>query len=344
MTSAAKRSAMIFGVTGQDGILLTELLLQEGYDVVGFGRQASILRNPRAQSLQSRIKFAFGDIRDPVSVGEAIETHRPVEIYNLAAQSSPASSWKLAVETGEVNALAAHRLFEAARRLQPSCRIYQASTSEMFGATLQSPQNELTPLSPLNPYAAAKIYAHQMARIYRDSYGLFITCGILFNHESRYRDMSYLTQKVAYGAACAKLELTTSPETNEQGEPIVKNGKLSLGNLTAARDWGYAGDYVRAMWQMMQLPTPEDFVIGTGVLRTVGELCEVSYRIVGEDWRAHVISDPRFFRPLETGPTVADSTKARDKLNWTPSTPFETMLTDMISAHLERLGATRGAR
>lgn len=333
-----KRSAMVFGVSGQDGILLAELLMQKGYEVVGFGRQDSILRNPRMQSLQSRIKFAFGDIRDPAAASDAIEMHQPAEIYNLAAQSRPASSWKLAVETGEVNALGAHRLFEAVRRLQPSCRIYQASTSEMFGRVLQSPQNESTPLLPLNPYAAAKVYAHQMARIYRESYGLFITCGILLNHESRYRDMRYLTQKVTYGAACAKLKLTTSPETNEEGEPIVKDGKLALGNLGAARDWGYAGDYVRAMWQMMQLPTPDDFVIGTGVLRTVGELCEVSYGIVGEDWRAHVVSDPRFLRPLETGPTVADASKARDKLGWAPSTAFEAILSDMISAHLERLG------
>jgi GDPmannose 4,6-dehydratase len=224
------------------------------------------------------------------------------------------------------------------RRLRPSCRVYQASTSEMFGSVRQSPQNESTPLLPLNPYAAAKAYAHQMARIYRDSFGLFITCGILFNHESRYRDMRYLTQKVTYGAACAKLKLATSPEINEEGEPIVRDGKLALGNLDAARDWGYAGDYVQAMWQMMQLPAPDDFVIGTGVLRTVGELCEVSYRIVGEDWRAHVVSDPRFLRPLETGPTVADASKARDKLGWAPSTAFESILNDMISAHLDRLG------
>jgi GDPmannose 4,6-dehydratase len=337
MTSAAKQSAMILGITGQDGILLSEFLLQQGYAVIGFGRQDSILQNVRIQKLRGRVKFAFGDIRDPCTLRDAIATHQPVEIYNLAAQSSPTASWKLAVETCEVNALGAHRLFDAVRELLPSCRIYQASTSEMFGAVLKSPQNESTPFAPLSPYAVAKVYAHQMSRIYRESYGLFITCGILFNHESRYRGMSYLTQKVTYGAACAKLKLVLSPETNEQGEPIVKDGKLSLGNLDAARDWGYAGDYVQAMWQMMQLPTPEDFVIGTGVLRTVSDLCEASYRIVGEDWREHVISDRRFLRPLESGPTVADFSKARRMLNWAPSTRFDTILADMIAAHLERL-------
>jgi GDPmannose 4,6-dehydratase len=223
------------------------------------------------------------------------------------------------------------------RRFCPSSRIYQASTSEMFGAAVQSPQNESTPFVPLNPYAVSKVYAHQMARVYRESYGLFVACGILFNHESRFRDMRFLTQKVTYGAACAKLGLRTSPDVNEEGEPIVRDGKLALGNLNAARDWGYAGDYVRAMWRMLQLSAADDFVIGTGTLRKVSELCEVAYRIVGQDWRAHVISDPRFLRPLETGPTVADASKAREKLGWAPITTFEDILEDMIAAHLDRL-------
>lgn len=341
MERDAQPSAMIVGVTGQDGILLSHLLIEKGYRVIGFAREDSIRRSPHMRALQGRMKFAFGDIRDPVSTSEAIARHQPAEIYNLAAQSRPASSWRQAAETGEVNALGAHRLFEVVRQLQPSCRIYQASSSEMFGGELQSPQNESTPLSPLNPYAVTKVYAHQMARIYRVGYGLFITCGILFNHESRYRGMDYLAQKVTYGAACAKLKLRTSPETNEESEPIVKDGKLSLGNLAAARDWGYAGDYVGAMWQMMQLPAADDFVIGTGKLRRVSDLCEVAYRLVGEDWREHVISDTRFLRPLETGPTVADSSKARQMLGWEPSTTIESFLSDMISAHLQRLAVVK---
>jgi GDPmannose 4,6-dehydratase len=338
MSNPPKQSAMIFGITGQDGILLTRLLLEKGYAVIGFGRKDSITRNPHVQAFADRITFAYGDLTNPESASDAIERHRPAEIYNLAAMSRPAASWRLAVETGEVNGLGAHRLYDSVRRFGPSSRIYQASTSEMFGAAVQSPQNESTPFAPLNPYAVSKVYAHQMARVYRESYGLFVACGILFNHESRYRDMRFLTQKVTYGAACAKLGLKTSPDVNEEGEPIVRDGKLSLGNLNAARDWGYAGDYVRAMWHMLQLSAAEDFVIGTGTLRKVSDLCEVAYRLVGQDWRAHVVSDARFLRPIETGPTVADASKAREKLAWAPITTFEDILDDMIAAHIERLG------
>jgi GDPmannose 4,6-dehydratase len=337
MSIRENSSALIFGITGQDGILLAKLLLEKGYSVVGFGRKDSIARNPHLRAFANRIAFAYGDLTDPTSTSAAIQHHQPDEIYNLAAMSRPAASWRLAVETGEVNGIGAHRLYDSVRRLCPSSRIYQASTSEMFGAAVQSPQNEATPFLPLNPYAVSKVYAHQMARVYRESYGLFVACGILFNHESRYRDMRFLTQKVTYGAACAKLGLTTSPDVNEEGEPIVKDRQLALGNLNAARDWGYAGDYVSAMWQMLQLGTADDFVIGTGTLRKVSELCEVAYGIVGEDWRAHVVSDSRFLRPLETGPTVADASKAREKLGWAPTTTFEETLADMISAHLERL-------
>jgi GDPmannose 4,6-dehydratase len=330
---------MIFGVTGQDGILLANLLLQKDYHVVGFGRRESILRSAGLRVLHDRIDFAFGDMNDPVSIAGAIQDCRPGEIYNLAAQSHPALSWDQSVETGEVNAIGAHRLFESVRRLKPDCRVYQASSSEMFGAVLESPQNERTPFNPSNPYAVAKVYAHQMAGIYCESYGLYVARGILFNHESRYRSMRFLTQKVTYGAACAKLHVADSPEVNEEGEPMVKGGTLALGNLQAGRDWGFAGDYVEAMWRMLQLSAPDDFVIGTGTLRTVGELCEAAYRIVGLDWRAHVVSDPRFVRPLETGPTVADASKARARLGWAPSTTFEGMLADMISAHCEHLAA-----
>lgn len=333
------RSALIFGISGQDGILLSDLLLSRGYDVIGFGRRDSILRKDRLKELLGRVRFAYGDMMDPVSIAGAIQDHQPTEIYNLAAQSHPAASWELAVETAEITALGAHRVFDAVRRFKPDSRVYQASSSEMFGGVLNAPQNEMTPFNPLNPYAAAKVYAHNIARIYRNTYNLFISCGILFNHESRYREMHFLTQKVTYGAACAKLGIKISPEVNEEGEPIVRDHKLALGNLDAARDWGFAGDYVKAMWKILQVSKADDFVIGTGKLRTVRELCQSAYSIVGLDWKDYVISDPRFKRPIETGPTVADAGKARDTLGWVPKTTFEDMLAEMISAHLVRLQA-----
>ena len=195
----------------------------------------------------------------------------------------------------------------------------------------------MTPFNPINPYAVAKVYAHQMARIYRRTYGSYISCGILFNHESRYRELGYLSQKITYGAACAMLGITNSPDRNEANEPIVQNAKLSLGNLDAMRDWGFAGDYVQAIWLMLQQPKADDFVIGTGVQRSAAEMCKIAYEIVGADWQKHIISDPRFMRPLETGATVADATKARSVLGWEATTSFKDMIADMIAAHVERL-------
>lgn len=331
------QSAMIFGINGQDGLLLAELLLKKNYKVIGFGRANSIARNSHLAKLNGHIQYCHGDLTNSESIKTAIEQHPVAEIYNLAAQSSPGMSWNLAVETGEVNAIGAHRLFEIVRRLRPAARIYQASSSEMFGEVLESPQSEKTPLNPINPYAVAKTYAHQMARVYRDTFGSFISCGILFNHESRYRELKYLSQKVAYGAACAKLGIVDSPDKNEEGEPVVRNSQLSLGNLDVVRDWGFAADYVEAMWLMLQQEKPDDFVIGTGIKRTVRDMCKTAYEIVDTDWQKHVVSDPRFLRPLETGTTVANASKAREKLGWAPVTSFKDMLTDMIGAHVDRL-------
>jgi GDPmannose 4,6-dehydratase len=332
------RSAMIFGIAGQDGILLAELLLQRNYKVVGFGRAASIAGNPHLAKFGARVEFFHGDLTHAASIKAAIERHPVAEIYNLAAQSQPRMSWQLAIETGEVNAIGSHRLFEIARQLRPAARIYQASSSEIYGEVRVSPQNETTPFNPINPYAVAKVYAHQMAKVYRETYGSYISCGILFNHESRYRGLRYLSQKITYGAACARLGIANSPDKNEANEPIVQNGKLSLGNLDATRDWGFAGDYVQAIWLMLQQPKPDDFVVGTGVQRSVAEMCKIAYEIVGADWQKHIISDPRFLRPLETGPTVADATKALTVLGWASTTSFKDMLADMITAHVERLG------
>jgi GDPmannose 4,6-dehydratase len=331
------RSAMIFGIGGQDGLLLADFLLKNNYRLVGFGRASSISRNPHMAKLNGRIHVCHGDLTDSDSVKAAIREHPVAEIYNLAAQSRPGISWKVAVETGEVKAIGAHRLFEIVRQLRPKTRIYQASSSDMFGDVRQSPQDEKTPFNPINPYAVAKTYAHHMARVYRETFGSHISCGIMFNHESRYRDLQYLSQKVTYGAACVKLRLTDSPDKNENGDPIVRNAQLSLGNLDVERDWGFAGDYVQAMWLMLQQQKADDFVIGTGEKRTIREMCKTAYEIVGADWQKHVKSDPRFLRPFETGTTVADATRARDVLGWKPTTSFKTMLIDMVDAHIERL-------
>jgi GDPmannose 4,6-dehydratase len=329
--------ALITGITGQDGILLAEALLAKGYEVIGFGRRNSILTRTDLKPFFKRIELFHGDLADSVDIAEAIQHFQPGEVYNLASQSAPGLSWSQSLETGEVTAMGAHRLFEAVRRFRPGCRLYHASSSEMFGAVLESPQNESTPFNPSNPYAAAKVYAHQMARIYRHSYGMFISCGILFNHESPYRGMRFLTQKVTYGAACAALGITESAALNEEGEPIVKAGKLSLGNLDAERDWGHAKDYVEAMWRMLQRPAPDDYVIGTGRLRSVRDLCRVAYEHVGRDWHQHVLSDPRFVRLRETGATVADPTKAQRELGWSASTQFEAMIAEMVDAHVAAL-------
>lgn len=329
--------ALITGITGQDGVLLAENLLGRGYEVVGFGRRPSILARTDLQDLYRRITLFYGDAANSVDLVDALLQHRPDELYNLAAQSAPGASWAQPLDTGEVTAMGPHRLFEAVRRFAPKCRVYHASSSEMFGAVLESPQNETTPFNPANPYAAAKVYAHQIAHVYRRGFGLFIACGILFNHESPLRRMNFLTQKVAYGAACAKLGIADSRMLNEEGEPVVKGGRLALGNLDAARDWGHARDYVEAMRRMTQHERPDDFVIGTGTLRTVRDLCAAAYGYVGKDWQDFVATDARFLRPSETGSTVADASKARRELGWTPTIGFEDMIAEMVDAQLARL-------
>ncbi len=335
MTNAnVKRKALVAGITGQDGVLVSRLLMQKNYEVVGFGRRKSLLQRTDLRPFFKSIEVFHGDLSDAVDVVEAIQHYQPDEIYNLASQSAPGLSWALSLETAEVTAIGAHRVFEAVRRFKPDCRVYQASSSEMFGAVLESPQNEKTPFNPSNPYAASKVYAHMLAGIYRRSYGLFISCGILFNHESPLRGMRFLTQKVAYGAACAKLGIVDSEALNEEGEPIVQGGKLALGNLDAARDWGSAADYVDAMWRMLQHPVADDYVIGTGRLRTVRDLCAVAYGHVGKNWQDHVVSDPRFVRTTETGATVADPSKAERELGWHATTNFEQIIAEMVDTHI----------
>ena len=333
------QKALITGITGQDGSLLADWLLNKGYQVFGMARQDSWLKPNLVSHLSDKISILFGDISNAFDIATAIRDIAPHEIYNLASQSRPGESWSRAPETVIVNGVGAINLFEAVRKECPKAKVYHASSSEMFGRTLVSPQNEDTSFDPVNPYAAAKVYAHHMARIYRESYGLFIACGILFNHESERRPLHFVTQKIAYGAACAALGILDSPDTNERGFPIVSQGKLALGNLDIARDWGYASDFVRAMWLMLQQNEPHDIVIGTGQLHTLKELCDIAYRCVDKDWREHVISDAAFVRPLETHQTVADSSKAERMLGWRPHVNFHDMVKKMVRFQMKRLVA-----
>ena len=331
------RRALITGITGQDGSYLAELLLEKGYQVVGFARQESWYRPHFASSLADRVDIVFGDITEGVDIARAVRDAQPDEIYNLASQSRPGDSWSRPTDTLLVNGLAAVRLFEAVRHNRPDARVYQASSSEMFGSTRLERQDEGTAFSPVSPYAAAKVYAHHMAGIYRQSYGLRISAGILFNHESERRPLHFLTQKVAYGAACAGLGIVDAPDRNEMGRPIVEGGRLALGNLDVARDWGYAPDFVRAMWMICGQDDAQDFVIGTGRLHTLRQLCEIAYRSVGRDWQECVYSDPALVRPLEPGTIRADPAKARDRLGWYPSVSFEDMIGRMVAAQAKRL-------
>lgn len=331
------KTALITGISGQDGSYLAELLLIKGYHVVGLSKHNHFVRKQKRVDSKDKIEYVFGDLCDASAIFNAISHVQPDEVYNLASQSYPGESWICALETTRTNGLGAHLLFDTIRQVKPECKIYQASSSEMFGDVKHTPQNEQTPFNPVNPYAAAKLYAHTIAKIYRQSYGMFISCGILFNHESERRGMHFITQKVTYAAACLKLGIKTSPLLNEKGDPIVNNGKLLLGNLDAKRDWGYAKDYVETMHLMLQQNTPDDFVIGTGKIRTIRELCEVAFSYVDLDWRDHIQVDTQLFRPIETGSTVADIGKAKRILGWESKTTFDEMIAIMVEKHLKKL-------
>lgn len=331
------KEALITGITGQDGSYLAELLLGKDYRVTGLVRRTSHDLFPNIRHIQEHLNLIYADLLDGVSLVEALKRAQPDEVYNLASQSAPGDSWRLPIHTAEITALGAHRVFDGVRQIRPMARVYQASSSEMYGWVKEVPQNEETPFNPANPYAAAKLYAHNLAKIYRTSYDMFIACGILFNHESPKRGLGFVTQKVAYGAACAKLGIRTSPHLNELGEPIVKDGKISLGNLEAKRDWGFAGDYVRAMWLMLQQANPEDFVIATGETHSIRDLCDVAFRYVGLNWEDYVVKDQRLVRPTETGPLIGDASKAKNKLGWEPKVTFPELVATMVDAHLARL-------
>jgi len=331
------RKALITGVTGQDGSYLAELLLEKGYEVYGMVRKTSHLQYPNISHIQEELILIQSDLLDPVSLRETIQRVKPDEVYNLASQSHPSESFKQPIHTAEITGIGAHRVLDATWDIVPKAKFYQASSSEMFGWVREIPQNEDTPFNPANPYAAAKLYAHVMTKIYRESNKMFAANGILFNHESPRRHLGFVTQKVTYAAACAKLGVKKSLHLNEEGEPIVKNGKVALGNMEAKRDWGFAGDYVEAMWLMLQQKKPDDFVIATGETHTIKELCQEAYGYVGEDWEKHVMVDQRFIRPTETGPLIGDSSKAKKVLGWEPKVGFKQLIQMMVDAHIARL-------
>lgn len=332
------KEVLITGITGQDGSYLAEHLLRKGYSVSGLVRGKTDEVFPNIKDIQADIKLIYGDLLDGASLAEALKRTRPDEVYNLASQSSATTSLKIPVYTTEINALGAHRLFEAVRQISPQTKIFQASSSEMFGRMVRkAPQNEQTPFHPTNPYAAAKLFTQNIAEIYCSAYDMFVACGILFNHESPRRGLSFITQKVAYGAACAKLGIKTSTHLNEMGEPIVKEGEIALGNLDTKRDWGFAGDYVRAMWLMLQQEHPENYIIATGETHTIRDLCDLAFRYVGLNWEDYVKVDPRLMRPAEKVPFVGDYSKAKQNLGWEPKVKFDELVAMMVDAHLAKL-------
>jgi GDPmannose 4,6-dehydratase len=316
------KRALITGITGQDGSYLAELLLAEGYEVAGMVRRTSNLNFERLEHIEDRIRFLPGDLLDEGSIVSALKEWGPSEVYNLAAQSFVTTSWNQPMFTGEATALGVTRVLEAVRQVDPEIRFYQASSSEMFGKVREVPQTELTPFYPRSPYGVAKVYGHWITVNYRESYDLYACSGILFNHESPRRGLEFVTRKVTNGVARIKAGL---------------DRELSLGNLEAKRDWGFAGDYVRAMWLMLQQDAPEDYVVSTGETHSVQELCEVAFGRAGLDWTDHVVVDERFFRPAEVDLLVGSPEKARLELGWEPKVAFADLVEMMVDADIDRI-------
>ena len=321
------KRAIITGITGQDGSYLAELLVEKGYEVYGLVRRSSAPNLWRIEHLLDRITLKPADLLDQLSIIRAIEQVQPEEFYNLAAMSFVPASWDQPMLTGEYNAQGVTRVLDAIRQVGPKIRFYQASSSEMFGKVLEVPQRETTPFYPRSPYGVSKVFAHYITVNYRESYDLFAVSGMLFNHESPRRGLEFVTRKVTDGVARIKLGMADS---------------LSMGNLDAQRDWGFAGDYVRAMWLMLQQPNATDYVIATGVSHSVRELIEIAFGRVGLDWQKYVSVDPSLLRPAEVEHLLGDSSKARNELNWTPQVSFSQLIEMMVDADLARLSVSRG--
>lgn len=316
----AKKKAFITGVTGQDGSYLSEFLLSKDYEVYGMVRRASVERFDRIEHIKDRMHLVQGDLTDQSSLDEAVKTIMPDEIYNLAAQSFVPTSWNQPTLTGEVTGMGATRLLESVRKIKPDARFYQASSSEMFGKVREVPQDELTPFHPRSPYGVAKVYAHFITVNYRESYNMYACSGILFNHESPRRGLEFVTRKITNGVARIKLGLMN---------------ELRLGNLDAKRDWGFAGDYVEAMWLMLQQDEPDDFVVATGETHSVREFVELAFGAAGLDWKKYVVIDPKFIRPAEVELLIGSPKKAKEKLGWTPKVDFEELVRRMYESDLD---------
>ena len=317
-----QKRALITGITGQDGSYLAELLLAKDYEVIGMVRRTSTVNFERIAHIQDRITFAPGDLLDEASLIQVLREHRPDEVYNLAAQSFVQTSFSQPVLTGETTALGVTRLLDALRIVDPDVRFYQASSSEMFGKVVEVPQRETTPLYPRSPYGVAKVYGHWITINYRESYGLHASSGMLFNHESPRRGQEFVTRKISHGVAQIKLGRET---------------ELHLGNLEAQRDWGFAGDYVEAMWAMLQQDEPDDYVVATGETHSVREFCEIAFSRVGLDYNDHVVIDERFMRPAEVDLLVGDPGKAKRQLDWEPKVSFRELVEMMVDADLDLL-------
>ena len=315
-------TALITGVNGQDGSYLAELLLAKGYRVIGVARRSSTVTNERIEHLLDDITVVQGDLHDQGSLLSLLEEYEPTEVYNLAAQSFVPTSWNQPALTGDITALGVTRILEAIRFVNSKIRFYQASSSEMFGKVLEVPQTETTPFYPRSPYGVAKVYGHWITVNYRESFNMFAASGILFNHESPRRGLEFVTRKISHGVACIKLG---------------RAKELRLGNLEAQRDWGFAGDYVDAMWRMLQHGEPDSFVVGMGETHSVREFCELAFSHVGLDYNEYVVQDERFYRPAEVDLLISDPSKARSTLGWEPAVSFKELVTMMVDSDMERL-------
>lgn len=321
--------ALVTGITGQDGSHLAEFLLGKGYQVHGLVRRTSTDPCRRIEGIRQRITLHHGDLLDQTSLAQVLETVQPDEVYNLAGMSFVPASWQQPVLTAEFTALGVTRLLDSLRQVCPRARFYQASSSEMFGKVRETPQQETTPFHPRSPYGVAKVYGHHITVNYRESYGIFACSGILFNHEGPRRGLEFVTRKITHTVAKIKLGMET---------------ELRLGNLMSKRDWGYAGDFVRAMWLMLQQSEADDYVIGTGTTRSVQEFVEIAFDHVGLDWRPHVVVDPQFYRPAEVDLLLANNAKAREKLGWEPEVTFEELVKMMVDSDLNLLKTSKTSR
>ena len=317
-----KKKALITGITGQDGSYLSELLLEKGYEVYGMVRRASVERFDRIAHIQDRINLVQGDLTDQSSLDEAVKTIQPDEVYNLAAQSFVPTSWNQPTLTGEVTGIGTTRLLESVRKIKPDARFYQASSSEMFGKVREVPQTEMTPFHPRSPYGVAKVYGHFITVNYRESYNIYACSGILFNHESPRRGLEFVTRKITYHVAKIKLGLAK---------------ELRLGNMDAKRDWGFAGDYVEAMWLMLQQSEPDDYVVSTGETHSVENFVSLAFEHAGLDWKKYVVIDPKFMRPAEVDLLVGSPEKAKKQLGWTPKVSFSELVKMMVDADIKLL-------